>query len=356
MIHDAPQVKGVGNDSIEQMACQDRQPSDPVLTGLGAFDDSCHMKQCRLKHCPRCKFIANREKWLQSCPWLDARYDMDSKMWGVGCRVCHQAQEKHGDMMQRFQSHRHHFARYEVRDLNMTLDRFKKHGESPAHRTAAQLSADPASGVGVGDGSGRAPTAAEWQAVLRHTEPSRFSLRVSEAGEAKKCQMMRFCLAEGHRQIQREALSKSLCMSLQQDARGNRFLVRFKSCDEQLRVTCGVLSLQKAVSTVDEPGAVRVRAATIQALQDFCTTPAPPNYGGLISDTRQPHFHAELFKKIVPKIEAIAADAAGDEQLAMRELAGIGGPNVVQLKDAMIQSFPSLKAWHCCLNLLIFHA
>ena len=40
----------------------------------------------------------------------------------------------------------------------------------------------------------------------------------------------------------------------------------------------------------------------------------------------------------------MAADAAADEQLAVRELAGIGRPNPVELKEALIQTLPSLKA------------
>ena len=167
---------------------------NPALTtSLGGFDDAAHQKICSLKHCPRCKFIGNRERWLKLCPWLD------SKLWGVGCKVCSQMLEQKPDIMQRFSHHRHVFAQFAVRDNNLSMDRFKKHQESPAHRTAAQMGADPSAGLGLEDSDGNVPTTSDWIAVLKHTEPSRLTLSVADAGEKKKCAMMRYCLAEGHR-------------------------------------------------------------------------------------------------------------------------------------------------------------
>lgn len=120
--------------------------------------------------------------------------------------------------------------------------------------------------------------------------------------------------------------------------------MRFKACDENLEVKQGVLHLQKAVSTVDLPGAVGIRQAT-RALKEFFTPAAPPSYGGLVTNDPKPHFHEDLILKVIDKIEVLAADGAADEELALREMAGMAGPNMVQLKDTMTQVFPKLKAW-----------
>ena len=318
---------------------------NPALTtSLGGFDDAAHQKICSLKHCPRCKFIGNRERWLKLCPWLDSKFDIATKLWGVGCKVCSQMLEQKPDIMQRFSHHRHVFAQFAVRDNNLSMGRFKKHQESPAHRAAAQMGADPSAGLGLEDSDGNVPTTSDWIAVLKHTEPSRLTLSVADAGEKKKCAMMRYCLAEGHRAKQREFLAESLCISLQQDARGNRFLHRFKAANEKLEVMEGVIHLQKQVGTVDAPGAVGIRQATVKALEAFCTTGSPPTYGGLLPEAVSAGFQESIFRSIVPKIEAMAADAAADEQLALRELASIGGPSPVELKETLIQSLPSLKA------------
>ena len=328
------------------MGAESESHADPALTaGLGGFDDAAHKRHCSLKHCPRCKFICNRERWLKLCPWLDTKFDFETRLWGVGCKVCNQLLEQKPEVMQRFSQHRHHFAQYAVRDKNLSMDRFKKHQESPAHRTAAQMGSDPSAGIGLEDGDGNVPTSAEWLAVLKHTEPSRLTLDVSCAGEKKKCAMMRYCLAEGHRAQQPEFLAGALCISLQQDARGNRFLHRFKATNEKLEVMEGVIHLQKQVGTVDLPGAVGIRQASVKALEAFCTTGSPPSYGGLLPGAGQAAtFHESSFRSIVPRIEAMAADAAADEQLALREMASIGGPSPVELKDTLIQTLPSLKA------------
>lgn len=148
--------------------------------------------------------------------------------------------------------------------------------------------------------------------------------------------MMRYCIAEGHRAKQREFLAQASSISLQQDARGNRFLHRFKACNDKLKVMGGRDPLAEAS---DHSGPTRCSWHST-----FCTTRAPPSYGGLLPEAIAPRFHESIFRSIVPRIEAMAADAAADEQLAVRELAGIGRPNPVELKEALIQTLPSLKA------------
>ena len=68
-------------------------------------------------------------------------------------------------------------------------------------------------------------------------------------------------------------------------------------------------------------------------------------YGGLLDGAKiQKECNYDLLKSTMAKVECMAADAAGDEQLAMRDLAGISGPEIVELQNVMGQAFENLKA------------
>ena len=78
---------------------------------------------------------------------------------------------------------------------------------------------------------------------------------------------MRWCLAECHRQVQRQRAREALCISLAQDQRGRRFLVRFRTVSPDLEVCEGTLQLIKVSSSPDNPGAQGIREMTLKALQ-----------------------------------------------------------------------------------------
>jgi hypothetical protein len=84
---------------------------------------------------------------------------------------------------------------------------------------------------------------------------------------------------------------------------------------------------------------------TLKALEIFCRPSTPPSYSGLTSEGKQEkETDYALLRHLTQKVECMAADAAADEQLALRDLAGISGPNVVELQEVMSQAFPNLKA------------
>ncbi|CAL1167667.1 unnamed protein product [Cladocopium goreaui] len=164
------------------------------------------------------------------------------------------------------------------------------------------------------DVGGFAPLSAEWKSVLQDSKPGCCVADVADVGNRKKVAMMRWCLAECHRQVQRQRAREALCISLAQDQRGRRFLVRFRNPD--LEVCEGTLQLIKASSSPDNPGAQGIREMTLKALQS---------------------------NDMMNKVECMAADAAADEQRAMRDLAGISGPDIMQLQDVMGQAFKNSK-------------
>ena len=57
----------------------------------------------------------------------------------------------------------------------------------------------------------------------------------------------------------RDFAKEALCISVQQDARGNRFLSRFKMVNSKLEVFEGTLALAKHAATVEQPGSVGIR-------------------------------------------------------------------------------------------------
>ena len=246
-------------------------------------------------------------------------------------------------VMSKFPVSRHHFSRYEVDSGDLRVTRFRKHADSPAHRTAESMTGDKK--LSVDDIDGFAPSSSEWKSVISHTKPDKMSTDVDDVGNRKKVHMMRWCLAEAQREKQREAVKDALCLSLSQDQRGRRFLVRFRSVDSQLAVTDGTCQLVKVQTSPEVPGAQGIRQMTLKALQRFCTPGVPPTYGGLLKGAKdEKECDYELLQAAMAKVECMAADAAGDEQLAMRDLARIRGPEIVQLQDVMGQAFENLKA------------
>ena len=203
---------------------------------VGGYEDAAHLKSCSLgvQKCARCKWATYKVKWQKDLPWLDAKMNLDSGLWGIGCRLCHDAQQVAPEVMSKFPVSRHHFARYEVSTGEIRVTRFRKHAESPAHRTAESMAGgkEPA----LDDIGGFTPSTAEWKSVINHTKPSNLQADVSDVANRKKAHMMRWCLAEAHREHQREAVKNALCLSLSQDQRGRRLRDNTDLCRELAEV------------------------------------------------------------------------------------------------------------------------
>ena len=65
--------------------------------------------------------------------------------------------------------------------------------------------------------------------------------KVSGVGGRGKCRKMKFCLAEGLRQLNAVALTNCETASLHQDVRDGMLAVRFQCCDLSLNVSKGLL-------------------------------------------------------------------------------------------------------------------
>ena len=320
---------------------------DPCLLALGGWDDAEHSRECSMKGCVRCKWLKYKDTWKKQVPWLDASVNPATGTWGLGCRVCELAHKQTPQLMERFLTVRHHFARFQVAGGDIRLQRFQKHGKCPAHQAADRL-ANSKTPTQVNeeqeDLEGEAPSHCDWKALVENTAPGSVTADIPAVGKRKKVSMMRWCLAEAIRKEDREFLARAECISLQQDVRGTRFLVRFRTVDNELAVRTGVFQLTKLVASPDLSGAVALRQATMASLLHFCSERLPPSYASRkpVVQEQKPDF--DLAKSLVHTVEAIAADAAADEQLAIQEMANISGNNLTALTGVYAQSFKNLKA------------
>jgi len=129
---------------------------------------------------------------------------------------------------------------------------------------------------------------------------------------------MEWCLAEARRVLDRRFMSSATVASLMQDGRGNNLLIRLVATNKQLDIRRFVLGLEDDCGS----GAAAVRDATVLAIKRFCTKNDRPPPRDTNQDMGTRHLDTELLGHIQRVIEVFVADAAGDEQVAGRELQG----------------------------------
>ena len=132
----------------------------------------------------------------------------------------------------------------------------------------------------------------------------------------------------------------AMTVSISQDKRASRFLLRFRAVDKNLKVHTGILTHSREVATPECQGSDSLRSATLQGLQHASTPLKLPE-----SKIGKRKICKKVFNALVERIECFAADGAADEQLAGRELSGgaLAGPSVRELYDTLVQKLPNLK-------------
>lgn len=122
---------------------------------------------------------------------------------------------------------------------------------------------------------------------------------------------MRWCLAEAMRELDREFLRRAHTVSLMQDSRKRRLLVRFKAATLSLETRRGILGQHHLHGSMNGSG---LREGTLATLRTLCTK-------GLGAPSRppgapEPVFDEALMEHMVKSVEEFSADAAADEQHA----------------------------------------
>ena len=248
--------------------------------------------------------------WLEEAP--------RGQPWGIGCRVCRVA----------FKSDAiNPWASLTIRGRSVRMWSIKRHMASTTHKRSIMKTVG-AVDIQMLD----APSNEEFLKVLadsRQGKPHNGTPAI--AGRHKICKM-RWCLAEAVRDIEREHVRQSIAVALHQDAREQLLLVRFAAVTDQMKVMRGVLGITQDYGTVADD----ICKATMTMCESFCTPrmsmPSGGNHMGSAVDSA-------LLEHLRSIVEVIDADAATDEQRAIRILQGTS-------KSAAIGNkvfFPKLK-------------
>ena len=275
-----------------------------------------HVKRCsRRETCAACHAIRKHAKWqrqLSAIPWLALCQHRDGSI-GVGCALCAHSGARTG------------FASFEATATDMQLSHLLRHEASPSHCKAVSAAGFPTNGPQIMD----APS----EEIFREALKKRLEGVACQAGlkdlgiGPDKLRKLSFCLAEAKRMLLRAWLKdEAVSISLQQDERHQRLLVRFTAASATLQRRSGVLGLAKNFGSC----AGAVSAATEKVIRQFCTLccEAPGlNRSGLAADEG-------LLESLRTKIEVIVADNASDEQKASALLRKDFCPNIrLTLRD-----------------------
>ena len=248
--------------------------------------------------------------------WLTLRKGLPTPPgWGIGCKFCSAAGCK-GRLAK--------FAVQQPLFCNLL-----EHQQGVAHRMSCKTPVKLPGGTLPAHAPSKEEFAAVWDFVVRHHSHGREG--IPGIGTWRKTRRMEWCLAEARRVLDRRFMSTATVASLMQDGRGNNLLIRLVATNKQLDVRRFVMGLERDCGS----GAVAVRDATVLAIRRFCTKndrPPPRNTTQLDTGTR--HLDTELLGHIERVIEVFVADAAGDEQVAGRELQ--------RSSSASIPSLPNL--------------
>ena len=272
---------------VAKLACDDTNDTDLL-----------HWCSCKLPqtHCQQCKFAVNKSAWRLKCNWLQSSGTGTS--WRLKCQVCSSS-----GMPGEFASGYYPLA------VNLSL--FTNHARSKCHQDALAIQCGQTSDEFAMCGAPSAQAFADLLGAIRENKATGNS-GVAGVGKRHKCRKMKFCLAEARRiEVEpilallpanitnappittttgttkatmpklaskvRDALSRSMCISIHQDKRDPLLAMRFISCDSKLNITKGVLG-GIDVTTVKSKGSLGLRDATLKILQSICT----PNLGHLV--------------------------------------------------------------------------
>ena len=247
--------------------------------------------------------------------WLTLRVGLPTPAgWGVGCKFCSAAGCK-GRLAK--------FAVQQPLFCNLV-----EHQKGAAHHMACKTPLQPQGAILPAHAPSKDEFASVWDFVVRHHSHGRDG--IPGIGTWRKTRRMEWCLAEARRVLDRHFMSTATVASLMQDGRGNNLLIRLVATNTQLEVRRFVMGLERDCGS----GAVAVRDATVLAMRRFCTrNDRPPPRTMTQPDMGTRHLDTKLFGHIKHIIEVFVADAAGDEQVAGRELQGSSSTSIPTLPN-----------------------
>ena len=297
-----------------------------------------HLKQCQVEFCAECTFWKHHVRWKKRCrlnptapdlgSWvtsvLHVVVDEDGNktvVFGVGCMACMQ----HAEGLQTT------FAKGTV-GCSSLLDNVYEDEADPDDGNVIEperklmcrslirhqscdyhIEACKKAGINVKcDLVNAAPSEEQFRNVLTSTRSGEGNSKkgIKQVGSRKNAKKMRWCLAESHRGIDRKHLRRTKVLSLMQDVRHAKLLIRFKATDQQLRTRKGVLGIK----SVSDASAKHLKEATLQVMArastQFVGAPARPK------KAPAEKLQTKQLERMLESFEQFTSDAAPDEQLA----------------------------------------
>ena len=253
--------------------------------------------------------------WLEAAP-------RHHRPWGVGCRVCRETAQKNTGQKG---SVSYRWANFDVRGANLTTQNIRRHMLRKNHLVAkACLIGGKTHVLG-------SPPLVEFQKILQDSQKGLSHSSSQDIAHRHKVSQMRWCLAEAIKDIERSNIKRAIAIALHQDARSQLFLVRYAAVMKDMSVVRGVLGTAKNFGTTSDD----ICQATINICKSFCTPRLlPPRTGN-----RPSTMDLELFEHLRSIVEVVDADAAADEQRALRILQG----SAKSMTLACHKFFPNLK-------------
>ena len=174
---------------------------------------------------------------------------------------------------------------------------FEQHEKTRCHRI----------GIGTATARAEAPSDEHFAKTYLAARERSTTRPIPGVSNTKKTRKMVYCLAEAARQLDRDFISTATCMTIMQDVRKSRLLVRFRASAPKMKTRCGILGFVR----VPEGGALSLRDGTLEAFKQtvsrFANAPMSKRKGSLKLSALQHALDITCY---------YTADAAGDEQLA----------------------------------------
>lgn len=231
------------------------------LKALPATDhDKIHWRSCaeRLSGaCLQCNMAAHKSAWgakfliapktPSSGTWLEGFYNSDIGRYAVRCKCCAAARVKSA------------WGKGDITRGNLTITSLYQHAQQVSHKAAVQefLTGKPEVVSGVVP-----PSASVFAELLKQLRANRGYGKqgIAGVGKGNKIRRLKHCIAEGFRKLHRDFLRNAKTICIHQDGRKSQMVVRYRSCDDNMRVKfgCGVLSFYRAGCVSD--ACLRVRA------------------------------------------------------------------------------------------------
>ena len=239
--------------------------------------------------------------WCRKHPWLIIITPVGSdRPTMLGCRVCQAAQVDS------------EFARGKIPIRTAQMTTIKNHISSQRHIESLKPIANTTPTY-------IAPSFDTFSKALRFARDGKTPTEIQGVACAGKIRKIKYCLAEGVRLVNMEILRKSVVVALHCDARKGRLAVRFTSCGGCLKPWSGLLGTTSLVDKFSSD-AIGISRAIKSIIDSACTTFLNvPRTNSPV----EPDLDTGIRDHIRTAVEVFNADAAADEQLAGRLLAGI---------------------------------